>query len=168
MTVRSPENLWAVTLPMTILAGFVLHVPMILQSLSLLPSWATLNKDVALLLTWSSIFGLSLGGIIYLGNAVAKPVRLPWKPLQDLLAYDFYTPKIYRSSIVGSVDILSRITDWCDRYLVDGLVNLVGLSSIFGGETLKYGNTGQAQFYALTIFLGTVLIGLLVTWSFIF
>jgi NAD(P)H-quinone oxidoreductase subunit 5 len=167
MTVRSPENLWAVTLPMTILAGFVLHVPMILNSLSLLPDWAILNKDVALMLTWSSIFGISLSGLLYIGNMVKKPIQLPWKPLQDLFAYDFYTPKLYRSSIVGSVDIVSRLTDWIDRYVVDGLVNLVGLSSIFGGEALKYGNSGQTQFYALTIAVGVVITALWMSWSFI-
>jgi NAD(P)H-quinone oxidoreductase subunit 5 len=165
MTVRSPENIWAVTLPMTALAGFALHVPIILQSLSLLPDWATLNKDVALLLTWSSILGFSLGGIVYIGKNIAKPVRLPLKGLQDLFAYDFYTPKLYRSSVVGSIDILSRATDWIDRYLVDGLVNFVGLSSLFSGEALKYGNTGQTQFYALTIAFGVVFTAFLMCWS---
>lgn len=167
MTERSPEPLWAVILPMTALAGFTLHIPMILQSLSLLPDWATLNQDVALLLTWSSIFGLSLGGIIYLGNFIPKPIRLPWKGLQDLFAYDFYTPNLYRSSVVGGVDIFSRLVDWGDRYLIDGLVNLVGLASIFGGEVLKYGNTGKTQTYALTIAVCIGAIALFVILSFI-
>lgn len=167
MTERAPENIWSVTLPMTFLAGFTLHVPMMLGALNLLPAWAELNKDLALLLTWSSIFGFSLGTVIYISNFVAKPIRLPWKPLQDLLAYDFYTPRLYRSSVVGSVDILSRVTDWIDRYLVDGLVNFIGLSSIFSGETLKYGNSGQSQFYILTIASGVVLLTVLMSWSFI-
>ncbi|MBW4480471.1 MAG: NAD(P)H-quinone oxidoreductase subunit F [Tolypothrix brevis GSE-NOS-MK-07-07A] len=167
MTQRSPEPLWAVILPMTALAGFTLHIPMILQSLSLLPEWATLNQDVALLLTWSSIFGLSIGGIIYLTNSIAKPIRLPWKGLQDLFAYDFYTPNLYRSSVVGGVDIFSRIVDWGDRYLIDGLVNLVGLASIFGGEVLKYGNSGKTQSYALTITICIGAIALFVILSFV-
>ncbi len=167
MTERSPEPLWAVILPMTALAGFTLHIPMILQSLSILPEWATLNQDVALLLTWSSIFGLSLGGIIYLTNSIAKPIRLPWKGLQDLFAYDFYTPNLYRSSVVGGVDIFSRIVDWGDRYLIDGLVNLVGLASIFGGEVLKYGNSGKTQSYALTITICISAIALFVILSFV-
>lgn len=167
MTVRSPENLWPITLPMTILAGFVLHLPVILQSLDLLPAWATLNKDVGLLLTWSSIFGISLSAVLYIGNGVKKPIRLPWKPLQDLFAYDFYTPTLYRSSVVGSVDIVSRLTDWIDRYIIDGLVNLVGITSLFGGEALKYGNSGKAQSYALTIALGVILTALWMSWSFL-
>ncbi|HEY9658110.1 MAG TPA: NAD(P)H-quinone oxidoreductase subunit F, partial [Allocoleopsis sp.] len=143
------------------------HVPMMLGAFNLLPAWATLNKDLALLLTWSSIFGFSLGAVVYISNYVTKPVRLPSKALQDLFAYDFYTPKLYRSSVVGSVDILSRVTDWIDRYLVDGFVNFVGLSSLLGGETLKYSNSGQSQFYILTIAAGVVLIAGLVGWSFI-
>jgi NAD(P)H-quinone oxidoreductase subunit 5 len=156
MTQRSPENIWTIVVPMTLLLGFTLHLPLILQSLSLLPDWAMLNKDVALLLTWSSIFGISISGVLYIGQAVARPIHLPWKPLQDLLAYDFYTPRLYRSSVVGSVDLASRLTDWIDRYIVDGLVNFIGVASLFGGETLKYGNSGQTQFYALTIMAGAI------------
>ena len=156
MTQRSPENIWTIVVPMTLLLGFTLHLPLILQSLSLLPDWAMLNKDVALLLTWSSIFGISISGVLYIGQAVARPIHLPWKPLQDLLAYDFYTPRLYRSSVVGSVDLVSRLTDWIDRYVVDGLVNFIGVASLFGGETLKYGNSGQTQFYALTIMAGAI------------
>jgi len=167
MTLRSPENLWPVTLPMVFGGAFVLHLPLIMQSLSLLPDWATLNKDVALLLIWSSILGLSLGAVVYVGKFVTKPVTLPSKALQDLFAYDFYTPRLYRSSVVGSVDIVSRLTDWFDRYLVDGLVNLVGLASIFGGETLKYSTTGKTQFYVLTIAVGLVMIVLLMSWPLI-
>ncbi|MCU0567699.1 MAG: NAD(P)H-quinone oxidoreductase subunit F [Oculatellaceae cyanobacterium Prado106] len=167
MTVRSPENLWPITLPMTILAGFVLHVPIILLSLDLLPDWASVSKDLALLLTWSSIFGFSLGGVVYIGNFIPKPIRLPLKGLQDLFAYDFYTPKLYRSSVVGTVDVISKLTSWFDRYLIDGLVNLVGLSSLFGGEALKYGNSGQTQFYVLTIAFGLVITAFVVSWSFL-
>ena len=153
MSDRSPEVSWQMILPMTFLVGFVLHLPILLQSLSILPSWANLNTDVALLLIWSSIFGCSIGGVIYLGN-IPKPIRLPWKGLQDLIAYDFYTPKLYRMTIVLGVGLLSQLADIVDRFVVDGIVNLVGLASLGGGEGLKYSNSGQAQFYALTVLVG--------------
>ncbi|UKP00632.1 NAD(P)H-quinone oxidoreductase subunit F [Nostoc sp. UHCC 0870] len=165
MSERSPEVHWPMILPMMILLGFVLHLPLVLQSLSLLPSWAELNKDVALLLIWSSIFGCSISAVIYLGN-IPKPVRLPWKPLQDLFAYDFYTPKLYRMTIIFSVAQLSKFADMVDRFVVDGIVNLVGLFSLLGGESLKYSTNGQTQFYALTVLLGVGVLGAWVTWPF--
>lgn len=167
MTERSPENFWLVTLPMMVLMGFTLHLPLILQSLSLLPSWATLNKDVALLLLWSSLAGCGIGAIVYVGQMIPKPIQLPWRELQNFFAYDLYTPTLYRSSIVFSVDWASRITDWFDRFIIDGVVNLVGLASLFSGEALKYGNSGQSQFYILTIALGSVAIAIAMSWSFI-
>ncbi|MER3492632.1 MAG: NAD(P)H-quinone oxidoreductase subunit F [Mastigocladus sp. ERB_26_2] len=165
MSERSPEVGWQMVLPMIILISFTLHLPLILQSLSLLPSWAELNKDVALLLIWSSIFGCSISAVIYLGN-VPKPIRLPWKGLQDLIAYDFYTPKLYRMSIVLSVDLISKLADIVDRFVVDGIVNLVGLASIGGGESLKYSTSGQTQFYAFTVLLGVGVLGIFVTWPY--
>jgi NAD(P)H-quinone oxidoreductase subunit 5 len=164
MTERSPEIHWPMVLPMVILAGFTLHLPLVLQVADLLPNWAAVNKDVALLLIWSSIFGCSVSAVIYLSNAVPKPVCLPWQPLQDLLAYDFYTPKLYRSSIVFGVDVISRLAAWLDRYLVDGTVNLFGQATLFSGQGLKYSTSGQSQFYALTILLGVILIGIAVGW----
>jgi NAD(P)H-quinone oxidoreductase subunit 5 len=167
MTTRSPEVGWQMALPMTILMGFTLHVPLVLQSLSLLPNWVNINKDVALLLIWSTIFGCSLAAAIYLGNIVPKPVRLPSKALQDFFAYDFYTAKLYRVTIVFVVGLVSQIISLFDRYLVDGLVNLVGLASLFGGESLKYSTSGQMQFYALTILVGVGLLGMMVGWPFL-
>ncbi|MEH2398771.1 NAD(P)H-quinone oxidoreductase subunit F [Nostoc sp.] len=165
MSERSPEAHWPMILPMMILLGFSLHLPLVLQSLSLLPDWVTLNKDVALLLILSSIFGCCITGVIYLGN-VPKPIRLPWQGLQNLLAYDFYTPKLYRMTIIFGVAKVSQLADMIDRFVVDGIVNLVGLFSLLGGESLKYSTSGQTQFYALTVLLGVSILGMCVTWPF--
>ncbi|MEH2106039.1 NAD(P)H-quinone oxidoreductase subunit F [Nostoc sp.] len=165
MSQRSPEAHWPMILPTMILLGVSLHLPLVLQSLSLLPDWASLNKDVALLLIWSSIFGCSITGVIYLSN-IPKPIRLPWQGLQDLFAYDFYTPKLYKMTIIFGVAKISQLADMIDRFVVDGIVNFVGLFSLLGGEGLKYSNSGQTQFYALTVLLGVSLLGMWVTWPF--
>ncbi|MEM9214803.1 MAG: NAD(P)H-quinone oxidoreductase subunit F [Cyanobacteria bacterium P01_F01_bin.150] len=165
MTERSPESAWLVTLPMMALMGLTLHLPIILQNLSLLPSWATLNKDVALLLLWSSTVGCFVGGVIYIGQVVARPVRLPLPGFQKMLANDMYTPQLYRSTIVLGVASLSRLTDWFDRFIIDGVVNLVGFVSLLTGESLRYSNTGKGQSYLLTIAIASVLIAIWVGWT---
>lgn len=166
MSQRSPEIHYWMALPMIVLMGFVLHLPLVLGTLNLLPSWAEVNTDLALLLTWSTITGISLAAVVYLGKAIPKPVRLPWKGLQDLLAYDFYTQNLYRSSIVFSVNVVSQITSWLDKYLVDGAVNLFGLFTMFSGQSLKYSTSGQSQFYMLTILLGIAVISALLSLPF--
>ncbi len=164
MSERSPEVHWPMAFPMLLLMGFTLHVPLILLQWQLLPSWSTLNTTVAGLLMLSSAVGCGLGAFIYLNEGWAKPVQFGSKSLQDFFAYDFYTQKLYRMSIVFVVDLVSRGISWADRYIVDGLVNLVGLVTVFSGQSLKYNVSGQTQFYALTILLGIALLGLLVSW----
>jgi NAD(P)H-quinone oxidoreductase subunit 5 len=167
MTIRSPEPIWLMVLPMMIGTGFTLHLPLVLQSLNLLPDWAVLNKDMALALTWSSLLGLGVGTVLYVSRNVASPEKLMPVGLQNLLAFDFYTPRLYRGSVVFGVDLLSRLTDWLDRYLVDGFVNFVGLASIFSGEALKYNNSGRLQFYALTISFCVAIISILMSWQYL-
>ncbi len=161
MTVRAPENLWSITLPTTFLAGATLHLPIILQRLDLLPQWSELNLVAGSLLVASSVVGCGFGAFVYVGNSIPKPIQLPWSSVQNFLAFDMYTPTLYRSSIVSGVDGISRLTDWLDRNVVDGVVNWIGRTSINSGELLKYGNFGQTQLYLLTIISGVFILTLL-------
>jgi NAD(P)H-quinone oxidoreductase subunit 5 len=160
MSQRSPEVNQFMILPTVTLMGFVLHLPLILQSLDLLPMWSKLNIAVAMLLIFSSILGGSISAFIYLGKSISKPVQFPLKWLQDLLANDFYTPKIYRQTVVFIVAVISQITYWFDLYVVDGLGNLFGRLTLITGEALRFSTFGQAQSYVLTIVIGITAIAL--------
>ena len=151
MMVRSPEGLWALVLPMTITMGFALHVPILLSYWELLPD---LNLNVAAALVGSTLVGGGASAIIYLSDRIAKPIALKPKAVQDFFAYDLYTEKFYRFTIVALVGLISQLIAWCDRYLVDGLINFFGIATIFSGEGLKYNTSGQTQFYFLSIILG--------------
>ncbi len=154
MTERSVEPLWLIVLPMTFLAGVVLHVPQILMTWKIIPDWAMLISPDALLLSGSSMVGLATGGYLYLNQQVSKPVTLPWLGLQKFFANDFYTPKLYKVTIVGLVDGVSRGIYWFDRFFVDGVGNFFGLATLFSGQNLRYSTFGQLQLYTLTIMVG--------------
>ncbi|VEP13711.1 NAD(P)H dehydrogenase, subunit NdhF3 family [Hyella patelloides LEGE 07179] len=154
MTVRSPEGLWALVLPMTFMMGFALHVPILLQQWGLLPQWQDLNLTVVIPLVISTFVGVGAAALIYLNDKIAKPIVLKPKALQDFFAYDLYTAQLYRVTIVFVVGLVSQIIAWCDRYLVDGVINLVGFATIFSGESLKYNTSGNVQSYVLSILLG--------------
>ncbi|NJR23432.1 MAG: NAD(P)H-quinone oxidoreductase subunit F [Richelia sp. CSU_2_1] len=163
MTERSPEVAWPFILPMMVLMGFTLHVPHLLAAWQVLP-WATLNYTAIGLLVGSTAIGIGAGAFIYLNEKWEKPVRIGSQALQDFFAYDFYTAKLYKVTIIFAVGFVSQVISWFDRNIVDGFVNLVGLATVFGGQSLKYNVNGQTQFYALTILFGVALLGLLVSW----
>jgi NAD(P)H-quinone oxidoreductase subunit 5 len=164
-TRRAPEVQWPMAVPMVTLTILTITVPLLMQKLSLLPNWQYVNRPAALLLVASGLIGCAIGATITLNYTWSRPVQAPLRFVQDLLAYDFYIDRLYRVTVVFFVSMVSQFSYWCDRYIVDGFVNLVGLASIFGGETLKYSISGRSQAYMLTILIGVGILGAILTWS---
>ena len=167
MSSRAPEPIWLVVIPMVAMAALTLHVPIILQTLKLLPIMQTAIGETGLLLLWSSGLGLGLGIVFYgIQREKSPAANLPhW--LVNLLAYDFYTPGLYQSLFIWPVATTAKGFNWIERYVIDGVVNLVGVFSLFSGEALKYVNPGRSQIYVLTIAICVVLLGLFMTWSYL-
>jgi NAD(P)H-quinone oxidoreductase subunit 5 len=156
-TRRAPEVPWLMALPMVSLTIFTLLVPLMLQQWQILPAWNDVNWVVVALLLLSGLLGAGLGGLIYLNPQWPKPVGLIWQSVREVLAYDFRMERLYKLSVVLGVVQGSRLAAWFDRYVVDGLVNFVGIASIFSGESLKYTISGQSRNYLLTLFVGILL-----------
>lgn len=165
-TRRAPEVPWQMAVPMVSLSIVTLLVPMMMQRLSLLPGWAYVNQTALILLCFSGLIGIVLGGIIELPRNWSRSTKSPLRFMQDLFAYDFYMEKLYRLSVVFAVSQISRLSNAIDRYVIDGLVNFVGLATIFSGESLKYSISGKSQFYVLTILVGVSFFGFLMIWLF--
>lgn len=164
-TRRTPEVGWQMSLPMVTLTVLTLLLPFMLQQWYLLPDWESINWVVVSLLVSSTVLGVGIGSSIYLHKAWSRSTVLIWRFFQDLLGYDFYIDRVYRVTIVSAVALLSRISAWSDRFLVDGLINLVGFAAIFGGQTLKYSVSGRSQGYLLTILVGISFLGFFMSWS---
>jgi NAD(P)H-quinone oxidoreductase subunit 5 len=164
-TRRAPEVPWPMAVPMVSLSIVTLLVPMMMARMSLLPPVKYLNLPVTGLLVAFGLAGVALGAVIPLSKSLSRSRNRPVRILQDLLAYDFYTERLYANTVVAAVGGLSKLSNWFDRYVVDGLVNAVGLASLLGGESLKYSISGQSQLYLFTIMAGVGLIGLFMTWS---
>ena len=163
-TRRAPEVPWSMAVPMVSLIILTLLTPIMMQRLSLLPDQGYLNLYVVILLVSSGLFGVVIGSKIDLGRTWSRSIQVPLRFVQDLLAYDFYVDRFYDQTIVLAVSQLSKLNAWCDRYIVDGVVNLVGLATIFSGQGLKYGVSGKGQSYIATILLGISVLGILLLW----
>jgi NAD(P)H-quinone oxidoreductase subunit 5 len=157
-TRRTPEVIWLMALPMVSLAVMVLLTPLVIERL--LPQYplATISLQAGSLLAASSLIGLVCGCLIRLDRFWSRSVLPPLRTLQDLLAADFYTDRIYRITIVAFVAGLARLTNSFDRIVVSGLANRVGSASMASAETLKLGVSGQLQSYVLTLVAAIVLL----------
>ncbi|MBD2164188.1 NAD(P)H-quinone oxidoreductase subunit F [Calothrix membranacea FACHB-236] len=164
-TRRAPEVGWQMAFPMVTLTIFTLLLPVILQQWYLLPSWESINWYVVGILVSSTLVGVAIGSVIYLDKAWSRSRILAWRFLQDLLGYDFYIDQVYKVTVVSAVAILSKISAWSDRYVIDGLVNLVGFAAILSGQGLKYSISGQSQGYMLTILFVVSVLGFFISWS---
>jgi NAD(P)H-quinone oxidoreductase subunit 5 len=164
-TRRAPEVPWPLALPMVFLTVLTLVAPVVMSQLALLPELDDISLLQFVSISLSSVLGLVTGGLLYFGpDRTPVKLSLPW--VQELLTYDFYVEKLYENTVVWFVYQLSQLTAWLDRYVVDGLVNLVGFVTIFSSESLKYATSGQVQSYFLTIAMGSGVLGLMIGWLF--
>ncbi|MFM7733737.1 MAG: proton-conducting transporter membrane subunit, partial [Cyanobium sp.] len=163
-TRRTPEVIWLMALPMVSLAVIVLLTPLVVDRLIPQQTIATLSPLSTALLLASSGLGLAAGSLIRLDRFWSRSVFPPLRALQDLLAADFYTDRLYRNTIVAFVAGLARLTSGFDRTVVSALANRVGVASLASAETLKLGVSGQLQSYVLTLVAAIVILFASLAW----
>jgi len=165
-TRRVPEVIWSAAVPIVSFTVLTLLMPVVVWQWQLYPTNLS-NPILEIgLLVMSGTIGVLVSCNIYIWNTYdpgatvalpPRPISLAWKSVQDLLANDLYVQALYRATAVFVVGQGSRLMSWLDRFVVDGLVNLFGIASLFTGESLKYTVTGRSQQYALTILIGLLL-----------
>lgn len=164
-TRRVPEVIWLMALPMVSLAVIVLLLPWIMQRIDPVPGIAAFPLPVGLSVAASGLAGVLIGCLLPQDRFWSRSSQVNLRLLQDLLAYDFYTPVIYRATIVRTVARLAHATRWFDLTVVKGLVDGIGRLSLVTAEGLKLSVSGQLQTYVLTLVLAIVLLLGVLQWA---
>ncbi len=142
---------------------------------------------------WATLTGLSgLGlAIVFYGLGVLDPreVARQFKPIYTFLMNKWYFDELYNAVFVqpvlfaarrvadfdkkvidGIIDglalftqMLARVDDLIDRYLVDGLVNVFAAWTYGLGVWFRGAETGRVRQYVMFIVLGTVVLFMLIT-----
>ena len=120
---------------------------------------------IALASTVTALLGIVLASGLYLrrqamaARELKEPLEL-FRPVHTLLAKKYYLDVLYEDLVVRRWFYrgLAGITDWLDRNLVDGLVDLIGGTFRNTGRAVAQLQTGQVQFYGTMVVLGVVLI----------
>jgi NAD(P)H-quinone oxidoreductase subunit 5 len=145
-------------LPMVSLTVVVLLVPLIMQRIDPVPGIAAFPTSVGVAVLLSGGAGVLVGCLLPKDEFWSRSRQPVVRVVQDLLAYDFYTPELYRRIIVNPVASIARFVLWVDRSLVKGLVDGVGRLSLSTAEGLKLTISGQLQSYVLTVIVGILML----------
>jgi NADH-quinone oxidoreductase subunit L len=112
----------------------------------------------------SAAIAMGLGGILlawltYQRRAIsADSLASMFGPIRQAALHGFWIDDVfvfgYRAGVLG----FSRIVGWTDRYLVDGVVNVVSAWTVMAGERLRQVQTGRVQDYVFGVAVGVLLL----------
>ena len=169
------ESPWSMTFPLVFLAvpsviiGFM-GFPWDSKFAKLLDPQEALNALESfelkefLPLAIASVFIASIGITIAYQAYFAKNINLSilfaqrFPSINKFLSNKWYLDDINEKLFVKGSRKLAKEVLEVDSKVVDGVVNLTGLVTLGSGEGLKYFETGRAQFYALIVFGGVILL----------
>ena len=112
----------------------------------------------------ASVLIASVGITIAYQAYFAKKINLSilfaqrFPSVNKFLSNKWYLDDINEKLFVKGSRKLAKEVLEVDSKVVDGVVNLTGLVTLGSGEGLKYFETGRAQFYALIVFGGVILL----------
>ena len=163
-TRRAAEINWQMALPMVALSVIVLITPLLLIRLESLDGLLAFPVWAAALVVGSGLVGLLIGALIPLNKAWSRSLNPILRWFQDLLAFDFYTERFYRLTIVNVVAAFSKLADRFDRTVVDGVLHFLARFSLQSADGLKLSISGQSQSYVLTVVAAIVLLLFSLSW----
>ena len=143
--------LWILAMAAVAIGGyFTLHHP---ESEFTLPGWLT---PVAVAV---ALGGIAMAFLTYQRQTIsADSLASAFGPIRRAALAKFWIDDlfeaIYRSILLG----LARIIGWVDRYIVDGVLNLISAWTLDGGDALRRVQTGRVGDYIFALAAGLVVL----------
>jgi NADH:ubiquinone oxidoreductase subunit 5 (subunit L)/multisubunit Na+/H+ antiporter MnhA subunit len=106
-----------------------------------------------------ALAGIAVAWLTYARGAI-DPDRLsrPFAAIRDAALNRFYLDDafalLYRWAFLG----FARLVGWVDRYLVDGILNVLSAWTLDAGDRLRRIQSGQPQDYVYGVALGALLL----------
>jgi NADH-quinone oxidoreductase subunit L len=104
-----------------------------------------------------AIVGIGLSYLIYGKKSVSLESFAFLSPLGKLARSD-YVDRIYVIGFQKGALVLANAVGWFDRYVIDGVMNLLAWSTIMSGRRLRKIQTGNAADYVYAVVAGAVVL----------
>ena len=102
-----------------------------------------------------ALSGILLAWLTYQRRAISADALAGFfGPIRRAAIAKFWLDDIYAGIYRHVLLALSRAVGWVDRYLVDGVLNVVSAWTLDGGDGLRRMQTGKVQDYVFAVGIG--------------
>jgi NADH-quinone oxidoreductase subunit L len=113
-----------------------------------------------------AIAGIGLAWLVYQRRTIdAGRLAAVFGPIRTAALHKFWIDDIYEGILALALLAFSRIVGWLDRYLVDGVLNVVSAWTVSSGNLLRTVQTGRAQDYVYGVAVGLLILLLWIRWA---
>jgi len=104
--------------------------------------------------------GVALSGVVLAWAAFqrriinAESLASATGPLRNAAAHGFWVDEAFVLVYRGVLMTLAALVGWVDRYIVDGVLNVISAWTVSSGDALRRMQTGKVQDYVLAVAVG--------------
>jgi NADH-quinone oxidoreductase subunit L len=113
-----------------------------------------------------AVAGIGLAWLVYQRRTIdATRLAAVFAPIRYAAMRKFWIDDIYEGVLAFALLAFSRLIGWLDRYLVDGVLNVVSVWTVSSGNLLRTVQTGRAQDYVYGVAVGLLILILWMRWA---
>jgi NADH-quinone oxidoreductase subunit L len=113
-----------------------------------------------------ALAGIALAWLTYQRGAInAASLASMFGPIRRAALAKFWIDDFFENVVAAAALSFSRFVGWIDRYLVDGVLNVVSAWTVSTGDEMRTIQTGRAQDYVYGLAVGLLLLMIWVRWS---
>jgi NADH:ubiquinone oxidoreductase subunit 5 (subunit L)/multisubunit Na+/H+ antiporter MnhA subunit len=113
-----------------------------------------------------AVAGIALAWLTYQRRRIdAAALASLFGPIRRAALAKFWIDDIFERGVASAVLAFSQVVGWVDRYLVDGVLNVVSAWTVTTGDEMRSIQTGRAQDYVYGLAVGLLLLLVWVRWS---
>ncbi|HEY1306721.1 MAG TPA: NADH-quinone oxidoreductase subunit L [Vicinamibacterales bacterium] len=113
-----------------------------------------------------AITGIALAWLTYQrGTVKAASLAAMFAPIRRAAIAKFWIDDLFEGVLGFALFAFSKFVGWVDRYLVDGVLNVVSAWTVSAGDDIRTIQTGRAQDYVYGVAVGLLLLMLWMRWA---
>jgi len=106
-----------------------------------------------------AVAGILLAWLTYQRRAISEDaLAAPFAPIRRAAHAGFWVDDVFLFVYRQGVLMFARAIGWLDRYIVDGIVNVVSAWAVMAGTELRRIQTGRVQDYVFGLAFGLLVV----------